>query len=103
MLVFIDLFLYGIALALFLAHKRKSRFMQGVEIKSTDLSHVALAIVAANTLTISPYGALASVMLTVLYVIYQWWEDKNPKDIATYTGAFAATVATKFGISLVGL
>jgi hypothetical protein len=60
-------------------------------------------VVAANSLTVSPYGALASVILTALYVIYQWWQDKNPKDIAVYTGAFAAVVAAKFGISLAGL
>jgi hypothetical protein len=73
------------------------------DVKMTDLGHVALAVVAANSLTVSPYGALASVMMTALYVIYQWWQDKNPKDVAVYTGAFAAVIATKFGISVTGL
>ena len=99
----IDLLLYGVALTMYLIHRYTCMKMKSVDVQKTDLGHVALAVVAANTLTISPYGALASVILTSLYVIYQWWEDKNPKDIATYTGAFAVTVATKFGISLVGL
>jgi hypothetical protein len=60
-------------------------------------------VVAANSLTVSPYGALASVVMTALYVIYQWWQDKSPKDIAMYTGAFATVIATKLGISLAGL
>jgi hypothetical protein len=77
--------------------------MKNVEIKYTDLSHAALAVLAANVLTVSPYGALASVILTSLYVIYQWWQDKSPKDVAVYAGAFATVVAAKFGISIVGL
>jgi hypothetical protein len=101
--VVIDLFLYGIALALFIYHKYRTYSMRQVDVKHTDLGHVALAVVAANSLTVSPYGALASVMMTALYVIYQWWQDKSPKDIAVYTGAFATVVATKLGISIVGL
>ena len=101
--MFIDLGLYVFALGLYLMRSRVLKLMSRVEISRTDLSHVALAVVAANSLTVSPYGALASVLLTALYVIYQWWQDKNPKDIAVYTGTFAAVVATKFGISLVGL
>jgi hypothetical protein len=99
----IDMILYGIALALFLYYKYRTYFTRQVDVRYTDLSHVALAVVAANSLTVSPYGAVASVMLTVLYVIYQWWQDKSPKDIAVYTGAFATIIAAKFGISLVGL
>ena len=99
----IDLILYGVALGFYLIHRYTSKRMTGVEVKHTDMAHVALAVVAANSLTVSPYGALASVMLTALYVIYQWWQDKSPKDIAVYTGAFATVIATKFGISLVGL
>jgi hypothetical protein len=99
----IDLGLYMLALGLYLIRRRVSKLATGVEISRTDLSHVALAVVAANSLTVSPYGALASVLLTALYVIYQWWQDKSSKDIAVYTGTFAAVVAAKFGISLVGL
>ena len=99
----VELILYLTALAIYMYHKYRMRSMRRVGIEYTDLSHVALAVVAANSLTVSPYGALASVLLTALYVIYQWWQDKNPKDIAMYTGAFAAVVAAKFGISLVGL
>jgi len=99
----IDLFLYLIALAIYVYHKYRIYSTRRIGVEYTDLSHVALAVVAANSLTASPYGALASVILTVLYVIYQWWQDKSPKDIAVYTGAFATVVATKFGISLVGL
>jgi hypothetical protein len=101
--MFLDLGLYVLALALYIIRRRVSKLMAGVEVSYTDLSHVALAVVAANSLTVSPYGALASVLLTALYVIYQWWQDKNPKDVAVYTGTFATVVATKFGISLVGL
>jgi len=101
--VVIDLGFYVLALGLYLTRRYLSKFTSGIELGRTDLSHVALAVVAANSLTASPYGAVASVMLTALYVIYQWWQDKSPKDIAVYTGAFAATIATKFGISLVGL
>jgi hypothetical protein len=99
----IDLGFYGVALVLYLIRRYTSKRMVGVEVKRTDMAHVALAVVAANSLTVSPYGALASVMLTALYVIYQWWQDKSPKDIAVYTGTFATVVATKFGISLAGL
>jgi hypothetical protein len=99
----IDLFLYGVAIVLYLMHRYVTAKMKSVGVEKTDLGHVALAVVAANSLTVSPYGALASVILTALYVIYQWWQDKSPKDIAVYTGAFAAVIAAKFGISLVGL
>lgn len=99
----IDLSFYALALGLYLTRKYLSKFMSGIEMGRTDLGHMALAVVAANSLTVSPYGAVASVILTALYVIYQWWEDKSPKDIAVYTGAFAATIAAKLGISLVGL
>jgi hypothetical protein len=103
----IDLGLYMLGLVLYLARKLMyrlvHRYMSNAKLGYTDMGHVALAVVAANSLTVSPYGALASVILTALYVIYQWWQDKSPKDIATYTGAFAAVVAAKFGISLVEL
>jgi hypothetical protein len=101
--VIVDLFLYGIALALFIYHKYRTYSTRQIDVKYTDLGHASLAVVAANSLTISPYGALASVMLTALYVTYQWWQDKSSKDIAVYTGAFATVVATKLGISIVGL
>ncbi len=99
----IDLGFYVFALALYLANKFAYKRMTSLKTVHTDMAHVALAMVAANSLTVSPYGALASVILTALYVIYQWWQDKNPKDIAVYTGAFATVVATKFGISVAGL
>jgi hypothetical protein len=101
--MFLDLALYVLALGLYLMRSRVSKLMSRVEISRTDLGHVALAVVAANSLTVSPYGALASVLLTTLYVIYQWWQDKDPKDVAVYTGTFAAVVAAKLGISLAGL
>jgi hypothetical protein len=101
--VIVDLVLYGMAFVLYLTRRYVVAKMKSVDVKKTDLGHVALAVVAANSLTVSPYGALASVMLTALYVIYQWWQDKSPKDIAVYTGAFATVVAAKFGISIVGL
>jgi hypothetical protein len=101
--MFIDLAWYLIALAIYVYHKYRAYSMRRIDVKHTDLGHIALAVVAANSLTVSPYGALASVMLTALYVIYQWWQDRNPRDIAAYTGAFAAVIATKLGISLVGL
>jgi phosphatidylserine synthase len=101
--VIIDIAIYVIALALFMIHRYKSKQMTNINVRGTDLGHVALAVVAANSLTMSPYGALASVMMTALYVTYQWWQDKSPKDIAVYTGAFATVVATKLGISIVGL
>jgi hypothetical protein len=101
--MFVDLVLYGVAFVLYLIHRYTSKRMAGIGVAHTDMAHVALAVVAANSLTVSPYGALASVMLTALYVIYQWWQDKSPKDVAVYTGAFATVVATKLGISLAGL
>jgi hypothetical protein len=99
----IDLIFYAVALGIYLVSRFAPKRMASIKTVHTDMAHVALAVVAANSLTASPYGALASVMLTVLYVIYQWWQDKSPKDIATYTGAFAVVVATKFGISIAGL
>ena len=101
--MFVELILYLTALAVYVYHKYRIYSARHVDVKYTDLSHVALAVVAANSLTVSPYGALASVILTSLYVIYQWWQDKSPKDIAVYTGAYAVVVAAKFGISLVGV
>jgi hypothetical protein len=99
----VELILYLVALTIYVYHRYRMYLMRRIDVKYTDLSHVALAVVAANSLTVSPYGALASVMLTALYVIYQWWQDKSPKDIAVYTGAFAVVIAAKFGISVVGL
>jgi hypothetical protein len=99
----IDLVFYAVALVLYLVNKFMSKRMADIKTVHTDMAHVALAVVAANSLTVSPYGALASVLLTALYVIYQWWQDKSPKDIAMYTGGFAAVVAAKLGISMVGL
>jgi hypothetical protein len=98
-----ELILYLVALAIYVYHRYRMHLMRQVDVKHTDLSHIALAVVAANSLTVSPYGALASVMMTSLYVVYQWWQDRNPKDIAVYTGTFAAVVAAKLGISLAGL
>jgi hypothetical protein len=97
----VELILYLTALAMYVYHKYRMYTARSVDVKYPDLGHIALAVVAANSLTISPYGALASVILTALYVIYQWWQDKSPKDIAVYTGAFATVIATKFGIAVV--
>jgi hypothetical protein len=38
--------------------------------------------------------------MTALFVVYQWWEDRNSKDVATYLAAFAGAVAAKLGVPL---
>ena len=84
-----------------LALRRKYRLLQQQGVKATDLGHAAAAIVAALACFHSPPGMLASTLITALYVVYQAWEDKSTKDIATYLGTFVAVVAAKIGLPLV--
>jgi len=99
----LDLALLGLAGALALARlalRRRYRMLQQQGIAVTDVGHAALGILAAQACLHSPLGAVASLTMTALYVVYQWWSDKNPKDIATYLAAFAGTVAAKLGVPL---
>jgi len=84
-----------------LALRRKYRLLQQQGVKATDLGHAAAAIVAALACFHSLPGMLASMLITALYVVYQAWEDKSTKDIATYLGTFVAVVAAKIGLPLV--
>jgi len=70
-------------------------------IQHTDLGHVALATVAANTATIDVSGAIASAVITALYVTYQWFSDQSAKDVAVYTATYSAVLAAKYGLSVV--
>jgi branched-subunit amino acid ABC-type transport system permease component len=100
----IDLALLALAGALALARLalgRRYRAMQQQGIKATDVGHAALGILAAQACLHSQLGAVASALITALYVIYQTWEDRSPKDVATYLAAFALAVAAKLGVPLV--
>jgi hypothetical protein len=66
----------------------------------TDLSHIALATLAANAVTEGAAGIAVSAILTALYVVYQLIQDRNPKDIAVYTAAYAVVVAGKMGLAI---
>jgi hypothetical protein len=96
MLFLIFLALSGV-LALFEYIRRKTLKTRAY-VKYTDLSHIALATLAANAVTEGAAGIAASAILTALYVIYQTFQDRNPKDIAVYTGAYAVVVASKMGL-----
>ncbi|MCC6021101.1 MAG: hypothetical protein LM577_07035 [Thermoproteaceae archaeon] len=101
--VLLDLALIALAGALALARlalRRKYRALQAQGIKATDLGHAAAATVAALACFHSPAGMLASALITALYVVYQAWEDKSARDIATYLGTFVAVVAAKIGLPL---
>ncbi|MEM4669887.1 MAG: hypothetical protein QW650_05140 [Thermofilum sp.] len=67
-------------------------------VQYTDLSHIALATLAANAVTEGAAGIAVSAILTALYVVYQLFQDRNPKDIAVFTGAYAVVVAGKQGL-----
>lgn len=67
-------------------------------VQHTDLSHIALATLAANAVTEGAAGIAVSAILTALYVVYQLFQDSNPKDIAVFTGTYAVVVAGKLGL-----
>jgi hypothetical protein len=96
MLFLILLALSGV-LALFEYIRRKTLKTRAY-VKYTDLSHVALAALAANAVTEGAAGIAVSAILTALYVIYQTFQDRSPKDVAVYTGAYAVVVAGKLGL-----
>ena len=96
----IFLVLAGVLALVRLALRRRYKLMQQQGIHVTDTGHMAAAIVAALACFHSPAGMLASTTITALYVIYQMWQDKNPKDVAVYLGTFTATVAAKIGLPL---
>lgn len=99
----LDLALLALAGALALARlalRRRYRTLQQQGIAVTDVGHAALGILAAQACLHSPLGAIASLVMTALFVIYQWWQDRSPKDVATYLAAFAGAVAAKLGVPL---
>jgi hypothetical protein len=97
------LVLAGILALVRLALRGRYRLMQQQGVRATDVSHAAAAIVAALACFHSHAGMLAAVLITALYVTYQMWEDRNPKDVAVYLGAFTAAVAAKIGLPLAHL
>jgi uncharacterized membrane protein (DUF2068 family) len=101
--VLLDWALLGLATALGLARialRRRYRALQAQGIRPTDIGHAAAATVAALACFHSPAGMLASALITALYVVYQAWEDRSAKDVATYLGAFVAVVAAKMGLPI---
>jgi hypothetical protein len=96
MLFLIFLVISGI-LALLEYIRRKTMKFKAV-IQYTDLGHVALATLAANAVTEGAAGIAVSAILTALYVVYQLFQDRSPKDIAVYTATYAVVVAGKMGI-----
>ena len=81
-----------------LEYVRRRTLKAKAAIQYTDLSHIALATLAANAVTEGAAGIAVSSILTALYVVYQLFQDRNPKDIAVYTGAYAVVVAGKLGL-----
>jgi hypothetical protein len=96
MLFLIFLTLSGV-LALF-EYIRRRTLKTRAYVQYTDLSHIALATLAANAVTEGGTGIAVSAILTALYVVYQLFQDRSPKDIAVYTGAYAVVVAGKLGL-----
>lgn len=96
MLFLILLALSGV-LAL-LEYVRRRTLKTRAYVQYTDLSHIALATLAANAVTEGAAGIAVSAILTALYVVYQLFQDRNPKDIAVFTGAYAVVVAGKQGL-----
>ncbi|MFZ8812185.1 MAG: hypothetical protein ACO2PN_29300 [Pyrobaculum sp.] len=95
------LFLIFLAISgalMLLEYARRKTLKLKTVIQYTDLSHIALAALAANAVTEGPAGIAASAILTALYVVYQLFQDRSPKDIAVYTGAYAVVVAGKLGL-----
>jgi hypothetical protein len=83
-----------------LEYIRRKILRTKVHVKYTDLSHIALAVLAANAVTEGAAGIAVSAILTALYVVYQLFQDRSPKDIAVYTGAYAIVVAGKLGLDI---
>jgi hypothetical protein len=101
--VLLDLALLALAGALGIARlalRRRYKMRQQQGIKPTDLGHMAAATVAALACFHSPPGMAASVLITVLYIVYQVLEDRSAKDIAVYLGTFVAATAAKIGLPL---
>jgi len=99
--VLLDWALLGLAAALGaarLALRRRYRALQAQGVKVTDMGHAAAATVAALACFHSPAGMLAAALITALYVVYQAWQDRSARDIATYLGTFVAVVAAKIGL-----
>jgi uncharacterized membrane protein (DUF2068 family) len=99
--VLLDWALLGLATALGLARlalRRRYRLLQERGVRPTDVGHAAAATVAALACFHSPAGMLAAALITALYVIYQAWEDRSARDVATYLGTFVAVVAAKIGL-----
>jgi hypothetical protein len=99
--VLLDWALLGLAAALGLARlalRRRYRALQAQGVRVTDVGHAAAATVAALACFHSPAGMLASALITALYVVYQWWEDRSARDVATYLGTFVAVIAAKVGL-----
>jgi len=96
MLFLIFLALSGVFALLEYVRRRTLKTMAAVQY--TDLSHIALATLAANAVTEGAAGIAVSAILTALYVVYQLFEDRSPKDIAVYTGTYAVVVAGKLGL-----
>jgi hypothetical protein len=95
------LFLIFLALSGVLAlieYVRRRTLKLKAAVQYTDLSHIALATLAANAVTEGAAGIAVSSILTALYVVYQLFQDRNPKDIAVYTGTYAVVVAGKLGL-----
>jgi len=96
MLFLILLALSGVLALLEYVRRRTSKTRAYVQY--TDLSHIALATLAANAVTEGAAGIAVSAILTALYVVYQLFQDSNPKDIAVFTGTYAVVVAGKLGL-----
>jgi hypothetical protein len=98
MLFLILLALSGVLALLEYARQRIMKLKMAIQ--HTDLGHIALATLAANAVTEGAAGIAASAILTALYVVYQLFQDRSPKDIAVYTGAYAVVVAGKLGLGV---
>jgi hypothetical protein len=81
-----------------LEYMRRRTLKTRAAVQYTDLSHIALATLAANAVTEGVAGIAVSSILTALYVVYQLFQDRNPKDVAVYTGTYAVVVAGKLGL-----
>ncbi len=96
-MLFLIFLVFSGVLALLEYMRRKTLKLKTL-IQHTDLSHIALAALAANAVTEGAAGIAVSAILTALYVTYQLIQDRNPKDIAVYTAAYAVVVAGKLGL-----
>jgi len=96
MLFLIFLILSGVFALL--EYVRRRTLKTKAQVQYTDLSHIALATLAANAVTEGAAGIAVSSILTALYVVYQLFEDRSPKDITIYTATYAVVVAGKLGL-----